>query len=131
MTEQAWAHCACDAVRAARLRVDNIPGAFRVKRGVLCSVCTSSHHYLFGVLTLHSIGNLLGEENAKRAAVAAKCSILMSLVISTVWRYVYILSSTRVLLNLCHSTMFMVFRNSWAHLFNDDPGKLLDTQTSH
>ncbi|CDO73899.1 hypothetical protein BN946_scf185016.g56 [Trametes cinnabarina] len=50
------------------------------------------------------IGNLLGEENAKRAAVASKCAVLMSLVISAVW-----------------STMFMVFRHSWAHLFNDDP----------
>ncbi|KAI9058028.1 MATE efflux family protein [Trametes sanguinea] len=50
------------------------------------------------------IGNLLGEENPKRAAVASKCAILMSLVISAVW-----------------STMFMVFRHSWAHLFNDDP----------
>lgn len=38
------------------------------------------------VLTHHRIGNLLGEEKAKRAGVAAKASILMSLGISLVWR---------------------------------------------
>ncbi|OBZ77895.1 putative transporter C11D3.06 [Grifola frondosa] len=48
------------------------------------------------------IGNLLGEERPKRAGIAAKCSILMSLVIGLV-------------------AMFLTFRKSWAHLFNDDP----------
>jgi len=49
------------------------------------------------------IGNLLGEENAKRAGYAARASLLMSITISLVW-----------------STMFMVFRYQWAHIFNDD-----------
>ena len=53
--------------------------------------------------TPHRIGNLLGEENPRRARVAAQASLLMSLAISLVW-----------------SAMFMLFRGSWARLFNDD-----------
>ncbi|KZT10436.1 MATE efflux family protein [Laetiporus sulphureus 93-53] len=60
--------------------------------------------FALSVATSVRIGNLLGEEKAKRAGVAANVSILMSLAISLIW-----------------STMFMVFRKSWAHLFNDDP----------
>jgi MATE family multidrug resistance protein len=50
------------------------------------------------------IGNLLGESNAKRAEIATKTSLFMALVIALVW-----------------STMFLVFRKSWARIFNDDP----------
>ncbi|GBE87674.1 Uncharacterized transporter [Sparassis crispa] len=60
--------------------------------------------FALSVATSVRVGNLLGEENAKRAGVAANASIIMSLVISLVW-----------------SAMFMTFRHSWAHLFNDDP----------
>ncbi|KZT68931.1 MATE efflux family protein [Daedalea quercina L-15889] len=60
--------------------------------------------FALSVATSVRVGNLLGEEKAKRAGVAANAAILMSLVISLVW-----------------SAMFMVFRKSWAHLFNDDP----------
>ncbi|KAG6855871.1 hypothetical protein H0H87_009825 [Tephrocybe sp. NHM501043] len=49
------------------------------------------------------IGNLLGEKNARRAEVAAKTSLVVVLIASCLT-----------------STMFMVFRNSWAKLFNDD-----------
>ncbi|KAI0700194.1 MATE efflux family protein [Cytidiella melzeri] len=45
------------------------------------------------------IGNLLGEGNALRASFTGSASMLMALVIAA---------------------MFMVFRNSWAYLFNDD-----------
>lgn len=72
------------------------------------------------------MGNLLGEEKARRAGVAANASILMSLAISLVWRSVALSGVQPVdLLELTakYSTMFMVFRDSWAHLFNDDPGK--------
>ncbi|KAL1941520.1 hypothetical protein VTO73DRAFT_6959 [Trametes versicolor] len=81
------------------------PTALATQSVLLVSASTTYQApFALSVASSVRIGNLLGEENAKRAAVAAKCSILMSLVISTVW-----------------STMFMVFRNSWAHLFNDDP----------
>ncbi|KAH9924207.1 MATE efflux family protein [Fomitopsis serialis] len=60
--------------------------------------------FALSVATSVRVGNLLGEEKAKRAGVAANAAILMSLAISLVW-----------------SAMFMIFRKSWAHLFNDDP----------
>ncbi|CAL1709268.1 unnamed protein product [Somion occarium] len=60
--------------------------------------------FALSVATSVRIGNLLGEENAKRAAYAAKGSVLMSVAIGLAW-----------------SAMFMVFRRSWAYIFNDDP----------
>ncbi|KAI0634984.1 MATE efflux family protein [Trametes polyzona] len=81
------------------------PTALATQSVLLVSASTTYQApFALSVATSVRIGNLLGEENAKRAGVAARCSILMSLVISAVW-----------------STMFMVFRHSWAHLFNDDP----------
>ncbi|KZP13415.1 MATE efflux family protein [Athelia psychrophila] len=50
------------------------------------------------------IGNLLGTSQPRRAGVAANTSILLACVIA-----------------LFFSALFMVFRRSWAHLFNDDP----------
>ncbi|EPS96474.1 hypothetical protein FOMPIDRAFT_1018837 [Fomitopsis schrenkii] len=60
--------------------------------------------FALSVATSVRVGNLLGEKKARRAGVAANAAILMSLAISLVW-----------------SAMFMIFRKSWAHLFNDDP----------
>ncbi|KAI0777513.1 MATE efflux family protein [Trametes elegans] len=81
------------------------PTALATQSVLLVSASTTYQApFALSVASSVRIGNLLGEENAKRAAVASKTSILMSLVISAVW-----------------STMFMVFRHSWAHLFNDDP----------
>lgn len=53
----------------------------------------------------HSIGNLLGENKANRAGVAANTSIVMAVMIALFW-----------------STLFLTFRKSWARMFNDDPG---------
>ncbi|KAH8110297.1 MATE efflux family protein [Phellopilus nigrolimitatus] len=50
------------------------------------------------------IGNLLGEENAPRAGIAAQVSLLGALVFAGF-----------------NSAMFLIFRKSWGHLFNDDP----------
>jgi len=50
------------------------------------------------------IGNLLGERNASRAGVSAKVSMLLALVIAGI-----------------SSVTFLVFRNKWGYLFNDDP----------
>ncbi|KAH9831196.1 MATE efflux family protein [Rhodofomes roseus] len=75
-------------------------------QSVLLVSCSTTYQapFALSVATSVRVGNLLGEQKAKRAGVAANASILMSLAISLVW-----------------STMFMVFRKSWAHLFNDDP----------
>jgi len=51
------------------------------------------------------IGNLLGENKANRAGVAANTSIVMAVMIALFW-----------------STLFLTFRKSWARMFNDDPG---------
>ncbi|KAI0718352.1 MATE efflux family protein [Cerioporus squamosus] len=81
------------------------PTALATQSVLLVSASTTYQApFALSVASSVRIGNLLGEENAKRASVATKCAILMSLVISAVW-----------------STMFMVFRTKWAHLFNDDP----------
>jgi len=81
------------------------PVALATQSVLLVSASTTYQApFALSVATSVRVGNLLGEEKPKRAGVAANASILMSLAISLVW-----------------STMFMVFRSSWAHLFNDDP----------
>jgi Na+-driven multidrug efflux pump len=54
---------------------------------------------------IYSIGNLLGEHKAKRAGVAANTSILLGVMIALFW-----------------STILLIFRKSWARMFNNDPG---------
>ncbi|OCH87072.1 MATE efflux family protein [Obba rivulosa] len=81
------------------------PVALATQSVLLVSASTTFQApFALSVATSVRIGNLLGEENAKRAGVASQVSILMSLCIGLVW-----------------STMFMVFRHSWAYLFNNDP----------
>ncbi|KAF8079300.1 mate-domain-containing protein, partial [Lyophyllum atratum] len=60
--------------------------------------------YAIANATSIRIGNLLGEKNAKRAGVAAYTSLLVALMAS-----------------LITSTVFMIFRKSWAKIFNNDP----------
>ncbi|KAG5634975.1 hypothetical protein H0H81_000164 [Sphagnurus paluster] len=60
--------------------------------------------FALGVATSVRIGNLLGEGNAQRAAIASNTSIIMALALSAV-----------------PSAMFVFFRNSWGYLFNNDP----------
>jgi len=60
--------------------------------------------FALGVAVSVRIGNLLGEHKAKRASVSANTSIVLAVIISLFW-----------------SLLFLVFRNSWARLFNDDP----------
>lgn len=50
------------------------------------------------------IGNLLGEQNAKRAALATQISLLLAFVLAGI-----------------SSTIFLAFRHSWGYLFNNDP----------
>ncbi|KAG6915212.1 hypothetical protein DXG01_012683 [Tephrocybe rancida] len=60
--------------------------------------------FALSVATSVRIGNLLGEGKAHRAGIASNTSIVMALVLSA-----------------ASSAMFLIFRNSWAYMFNDDP----------
>ncbi|KAJ7098367.1 MATE efflux family protein [Mycena epipterygia] len=75
-------------------------------QSILLSSASTTYQapFALSVATSVRIGNLLGELNSARAKVASTVSILMALGLSSVF-----------------STMFMVFRHSWAYLFNDDP----------
>jgi Na+-driven multidrug efflux pump len=61
-------------------------------------------HFTDGI---HSIGNLLGENKANRAGVAANTSIVLAVMIA-----------------LFFSMLLLIFRKSWARMFNDDPGAI-------
>ncbi|KAF8880035.1 hypothetical protein BD779DRAFT_1612809 [Infundibulicybe gibba] len=61
--------------------------------------------FALGVATSVRIGNLLGNQNARRAGMAANTAIIMALFISGI-----------------SSIMFFVFRKNWGRLFNDDAG---------
>ncbi|KAG6894961.1 hypothetical protein C0992_003753 [Termitomyces sp. T32_za158] len=65
---------------------------------------TSQAPYALSAATAVRIGNLLGEGNALRAGLSSKIAIGVALV----------LSSTT-------SLIFIIFRTSWAYLFNNDP----------
>ncbi|KAJ7484518.1 MATE efflux family protein [Mycena latifolia] len=75
-------------------------------QSILLSSASTTYQAPFALSVAASvrIGNLLGELKSTRAKVAANTAILMALALSLVF-----------------STMFMVFRKSWAYLFNDDP----------
>ncbi|KAH9974781.1 multidrug/Oligosaccharidyl-lipid/Polysaccharide flippase [Lactifluus volemus] len=60
--------------------------------------------FAVAVATSVRIGNLLGEQNAARAAVSAKVSMLFGLVFAGF-----------------SSSIYLIFRNQWGYLFNDDP----------
>ncbi|KAJ7591071.1 mate-domain-containing protein [Mycena floridula] len=60
--------------------------------------------FSIGIASSVRIGNLLGEGQANRANVVANASIALGLAFATL---------------TC--TMFLIFRNSWAYMFNDDP----------
>ncbi|KAF8079285.1 mate-domain-containing protein [Lyophyllum atratum] len=60
--------------------------------------------YALSNATAIRVGNLLGEKNARRSGVAAKASLLYALIVSTMLSF-----------------MYMIFRKSWAHMFNSDP----------
>ncbi|KAJ8073477.1 ethionine resistance protein [Marasmius tenuissimus] len=59
--------------------------------------------YALAVATSVRIGNLLGEQRARRADIAAKAAIFIAFLVALVW-----------------SLMFFVFRNQWSYIFNDD-----------
>ncbi|KZV68355.1 MATE efflux family protein [Peniophora sp. CONT] len=81
------------------------PEALATQSVLLVSASTTYQApFALSVAASVRIGNLLGERNAPRAALCAKLSLLLSLGFSAI-----------------SSAMFLVFRKSWARLFNDDP----------
>ncbi|KAF9445597.1 multidrug/Oligosaccharidyl-lipid/Polysaccharide flippase [Macrolepiota fuliginosa MF-IS2] len=71
---------------------------------LVSSSTTFQAPYALSVAASVRIGNLLGEKQAKRANIAAVAALLAALVMAALM-----------------SAMFIVFRNSWGYLFNDDP----------
>ncbi|KZT39453.1 MATE efflux family protein [Sistotremastrum suecicum HHB10207 ss-3] len=71
---------------------------------LVSSSCTYQAPFALSVAVSVRIGNLLGEGNAARARLAAYMSLVIALGFAAV-----------------ASAMFLIFRNSWAHIFNDDP----------
>ncbi|KAF9476807.1 MATE efflux family protein [Pholiota conissans] len=71
---------------------------------LVSSSTTFQAPFALSVATAVRIGNLLGEFKPKRAGVAASTSIVMAFLIA------------------CFpSTLFLVFRDKWAYIFNNDP----------
>ncbi|KAI6010116.1 mate-domain-containing protein, partial [Pisolithus marmoratus] len=71
---------------------------------LLSASCTFQAPFALGVATSVRIGNLLGQGKARRAGLVAYTSLFMAVATAGVW-----------------STLFLVFRNKWGYLFNDDP----------
>ena len=80
--------------------------------------------YALSIAAAVRIGNLLGESKAKRAAITAHASFFIVVLISIGWRYEFSppVTAARVQLTPAYSAMFLVFRDHWGKLFNDDPG---------
>ncbi|KAF8531340.1 mate-domain-containing protein [Gautieria morchelliformis] len=75
-------------------------------QSVLLVSCSTSYQapFALSVATSVRVGNLLGEENGKRAGIAARVSLLMTLGIAAIL-----------------SGVFITFRHGWGYMFNDDP----------
>jgi len=71
---------------------------------LVSSSSTYQAPFALSVATSVRVGNLLGEENGKRAGIAARVSLLMTLGIAVIF-----------------SGMFVIFRERWSYLFNGDP----------
>ncbi|KAH9991563.1 mate-domain-containing protein [Russula vinacea] len=60
--------------------------------------------FALGVASAVRIGNLLGEQNAHRAGIATNVAMLLALILAGI-----------------SSALFVIFRNQWGYMFNDDP----------
>lgn len=81
------------------------PAALATQSVLLVSSSTTFQApFALSVATSVRIGNLLGERRAKRAGATAITSIILALGIAAI-----------------PSALFIVFRDSWAYIFNDDP----------
>lgn len=77
--------------------------------------------YALSVAASVRIGNLLGERNANGAGVAARTSLLLTLVIGGVNRFVNFNYLAALTDENAYSAIFLIFRTSWGRIFNDDP----------
>ncbi|KAF8525863.1 MATE efflux family protein [Hysterangium stoloniferum] len=81
------------------------PTALAAQSVLLVSASTSYQApYALSVATSVRVGNLLGEENGKRASITAHVSLLLTSGIAAIF-----------------SAVFLTFRHNWGRLFNDDP----------
>ena len=101
----------------------HLSGAICFECGYICAVCYSTWCFgAFFLTQIKSIGNLLGQGKARRAGVVARTSIFMAIAMAGIWRYVLLgFSECKLSIDLFCSTLFIVFRNKWAYLFNNDP----------
>ena len=118
----------CHTIRPSSFRINDLSSAFRIGSSHFRAVCTPFIP-LCAVIAYPDpcrIGNLLGEQKAKRAGMAAKTSIIMALLLSMISRHaVRAFAFSQLLttpLSSSSSAMFLIFRNVWGYLFNDDPG---------
>lgn len=75
---------------------------------LISSSWTYQAPFALAVATSVRIGNLLGEKRARRAGVTANTAVVLAVVVAVGW-----------------STLLMSFRESWAYIFNDDPGRTI------
>ncbi|KAF8500305.1 MATE efflux family protein [Russula emetica] len=81
------------------------PTALAAQSILLVSASTSFQApFAVSVASAVRLGNLLGEQNAHRAGVATRMAMLLSLVVAGT-----------------ASVIFLIFKNQWGYLFNDDP----------
>jgi len=81
------------------------PTALAAQSVLLVSASTTYQApFALSVSSAVRIGNLLGEQNAVRAGVAAKVSMFLALIFAGI-----------------ASAIFLIFRNQWGYLFNEDP----------
>ncbi|KAG7092076.1 hypothetical protein E1B28_008455 [Marasmius oreades] len=90
------------ALIASQLRSDVVLAAQSVL--VVTSSCTWQAPFAISIAASIRIGNLLGEQKAKRAGVAAKASLFLGLVVAGVFAIV-----------------LLIFRSRWSYIFNEDP----------
>jgi len=82
--------------------------------------------YSLSIAAAVRVGNLLGESNGKRAAVATHAAFFIAFFIAMGWRCGSCpMTGYRTQLISTYSAMFLIFRNRWGKLFNDDPGMAL------
>lgn len=66
------------------------------------------------------IGNLLGAENPREAALAAQVAVLLAFIAAFILRCASSWMDWTVSLTALCSTIYMVFRDSWGYIFNND-----------
>ncbi|KAI0000631.1 MATE efflux family protein [Russula compacta] len=81
------------------------PTALAAQSVLLVSASTAFQApFALSVASAVRIGNLLGEQNAARAKVASRVSMVLALIFAGI-----------------SSSIFLIFRNYWGYLFNSDP----------